>query len=233
LNVTRSQNTGLTDVISGVTLNLASDAEGKSATLNVTSDNTAAKTAINSFITNFNSLQTYLASKMAVTKQTDGTYTRGSLAGDTSLMSLKSSLLTMVSSYDDVDGLLYKSLRDIGIGLNSSNTLAVTDSTKLENALKSNYSDATAVIDRVMTAINTKLSKYTGSTSYISQMIKGNESQAKSIANQITSWNARIEQRRVSLTDYYVQAQEQMTLLSYTSDTNSAWITSLYSSLYT
>lgn len=232
LNVTRSQNSALTDVISGVTINLASDAEGKSATVNIASDNGAQKTAMNSFITNFNAIITYLNSKMAVTKNSDNTYTRGALAGDQSIISLKSSLQSMLTRYDPLGG-VYKSLREIGIGINTSGSAAILDSTKFENALKNNYADVQKVVDSVMTNISDKLSKYTGTTSYVNQLIKANESQTKSIASQITIWNKRIEARKESLTNTYANIQAQMTELSYTSSTNQSWITSLYSSLYT
>ena len=82
LEVTRSTNTNLTDVIQGVTINLASDAEGKSATITVKADASSEQSTIQGFVTQFNSLQTYLKAKTATTKNSDGTYTRGALAGD-------------------------------------------------------------------------------------------------------------------------------------------------------
>jgi flagellar hook-associated protein 2 len=231
LEVIRSQNSLLTDVISGVTLNLASDAEGKSATLNVVSDNTSSKNAINAFITNFNNVQTYIKSKLAVTKNADDTYTRGSLSGDQSIVSLRNSLFNIVGS-SDATATVYKSLKDIGITVNSSLTMAITDSAKFENALKTNYSDVLNVVDRVMTSVNSKLDKYTGTTSYVDQLIKANDLKTKYVATSITSMNKRLDARKESLTNYYVDIQAQMDLLSNTQNTNSAWLTSLYSSMY-
>lgn len=231
LAVTRSQNSLLTDVISGVTINLASDAQGKSATLNVVSDNTSSKNAINAFITNFNNVQTYIKSKLAVTKNADDTYTRGSLSGDQSIVSLRNSLFNIVGS-SDASATVYKSLKDIGITVNSSLTMAITDSAKLENALKTNYSDVLNVVDRIMTSVNSKLDKYTGTTSYVDQLIKANDLKTKYVATSITSMNKRLDARKESLTNYYVDIQAQMDLLSNTQNTNSAWLTSLYSSMY-
>ncbi len=232
LSVTRSQNSSLTDVISGVTLNLASDAQDKSATLNIASDNTSSKNAINSFITNFNALQSYIAAKIAVTKNNDNTYTRGSLAGDQSLINLRNSLFSTINS-SDTTATVYKSLKDIGISINSNLTMAITDSTKLENALKTNYSDVMTVVDRVMNGINAKLEKYTGTTSYVDQLIKANETKTKNVALSISSMNKRLDARKESLNQYYADVQSQMNLLANTQNTNSAWITSLYASLYT
>jgi flagellar hook-associated protein 2 len=232
LDVTRSQNSALTDVINGVTLNLASDAEGKSATLNITSDQTAAKNAITSFLANFNTLQTYLAGKSATTKQADGKYSRGALAGDLTLTSLRGDLFSKLSSYDATGG-LYKSLRDIGIDVNSSMTAVVADSAKLDDALKNHFSDVTKLVDRVMTAMDTQLSKVTGTaTAYVSQLITSNDKMFKSTNDQITLMNARLDQRKITLTNQYAEVQAQMTLLSYTQQTNTSWINGLYSTIY-
>lgn len=231
LAVARSQNSLLTDVISGVTLNLASDAQDKSATLNIASDITSSKNAVSSFITNFNTLQTYISAKLAVTKNADNTYSRGALSGDQSIVSLRNSLYSMVNS-SDATATVYKSLKDIGITVNSSLTMAITDSTKLETAMKTNYSDVMNVVDRVMTSVNSKLDKYTGTTSYVDQLIKANDSKTKNVATSITSMNKRLDARKESLNKYYVDVQAQMDLLTNTQNTNSSWITSLYASLY-
>lgn len=233
LNITRSQNSGLTDVISGVTLYLASDAEGKSATLNINADNTAQKNAITNFITNFNSLQSYLSSKIAVTKQTDGTYVRGSLSGDQSVIGLRNSLYSLFNKTDST-AILYKSMRDIGITMNSSMTVSITDSAKLDSALKTNYAEVVSLMDRVMSSLDTKLEKYssTGTGSYIDQMIKANEAKTKYNDMQIKTFTTRIEQRRITLTNQYTDAQGQMNLLENTQSMNSAWITSLYSNMF-
>lgn len=232
LEVTRSQNSALTDVINGVTLNLASDAEGKSATLNITTDNSAAKNAITSFLSNFNALQTYLAGKSATTKQADGSYTRGSLAGDLTLTSLRGDLFSKLGSYDPTGG-LYKSLREIGIDVNSNMSAAITDSAKLDDALKNHYSEVTKLVDRIMTGMDTQLSKFIGTTtSYVSQLITSNDKLTKSTNEQITQMNARLDQRKITLTNQYAEVQAQMTLLSYTQQTNTSWINSLYSTIY-
>jgi flagellar capping protein FliD len=93
LTVTRSQNSGLTDVITGVTLNLAADAEaGKKATLTVNTDWSAARSAVDSFITKFNEVQTFIALKSSVESTTISgvtTYTRGTLADDNAFGDLR------------------------------------------------------------------------------------------------------------------------------------------------
>lgn len=231
LSVARSQNSALTDVISGVTLNLASDAQGKTATLNIASDNTSQKAAINTLITNFNALQSFISTNLSVTKNADSTYTRGPLSGDQSIISLRNSLFSIVGSNDPTAN-LYKSLKDIGISVDSKLTMSITDSTKLDNALNNNYSDAISVMDRVMSAVTSKLDKYTGTTSYVDQLIKANATKTINVGNSIVSMNKRLDAREQVLIKYYADVQSQMNVLTNTQNTNSAWITSLYSSLY-
>jgi flagellar capping protein FliD len=110
-------------------------------------------------------------------------------------------------------------------------TAVISDSTKLDKALKENFSEVQKLVDRVTTNIENKLAKYTGTTSYIDQKIKATDTQTTNVANQITTWNKRLEQRKATLTNLYTDVQAQLTSLSYTSNTNSAWINSLYSSL--
>jgi flagellar capping protein FliD len=231
LLVTRSQNSALTDVISGVTLNLAADAEGKSATLNINSDNTSQKAAINTFITNFNALQSYISSNLTITKNTDNTYTRGSLSGDQSIINLRNSLFSLVGS-SDLTATVYKSIKDIGITVDSQLNMTITNNAKLENALNNNYSDVISVMDRVMSDVTSKLDKYTGTTSYVDQLIKANAKKTIDVGNSIISMNKRLDAREQVLIKYYADVQAQMDLLSNTQNTNSAWVTSLYASLY-
>ncbi|MRS03753.1 hypothetical protein EG832_11120 [bacterium] len=232
LSVTRSQNSALTDVISGVTLNLASDAEGKSATLNIASDNTSQKNAITTFITNFNAVQTYIGTNVAVTKNSDGTYTRGALSGDQGIISLRNSLFSLAGNLDTSASVI-KSLSDIGITLDGNLTMAIENSSKLENALNNNFSEVISTIDRVMKSVTTKLDRYTGTTSYVDQLIKANATKTIAVGESIINMNKRLDAREQVLIKYYADMQSQMNLISSTQNTNNAWITSLYASLYT
>jgi flagellar hook-associated protein 2 len=114
LDVKRSQNTGLTDVIHGVTLNLDKDSAGKTAVLNVTASTDSNKKQISGFVGEFNKLTKYLTDKIATTKKADDTYTRGALAGDMVFSSLRYDLLRLPSAGYSNSGNLSR-LRDIGI----------------------------------------------------------------------------------------------------------------------
>ena len=119
LPVERSSNTGLTDVISGVTLNLASDAQGKSATMLVSGDTTPQKNVLNDFLTKFNALTSYIGQKVSVTKNGDGTYTRGALSSDPAMSSFRNDLFRMAGGSVSNKG-TYRNLGDIGITISDS-----------------------------------------------------------------------------------------------------------------
>ncbi len=57
ISVTRSSNTGIDDVMVGVTLNLADDAEGSKAKLIVGTDIENIKSTINNFLNRYNELR--------------------------------------------------------------------------------------------------------------------------------------------------------------------------------
>jgi len=93
LTVQRGRNDKLSDVINGVSLSLSADAEGKSATLTIEDDLSADIKAVQTFLDQFNALQKYLSEKTATVKNSDNTYTRGALVGDSMFRSLRFDLL--------------------------------------------------------------------------------------------------------------------------------------------
>lgn len=215
MSVTRSQNTSLTDVISGVTLNLSSDAEGegKSAAITVTGDNTSQKNAINDFMKNFNSLQTYVKAKTAVTKKADGTFDRAELAGDSMVTGMRNEF-SRVFSATYINAGTFTSMRDMGITIDEDNQLVISDSTKLENALTTNYSSVKSLLESVMSDLQKRLTRYTGTKGYIDTAITATDREADSIADQISSWESRLTKREQQLFDQFAQAQSTLESLS-------------------
>jgi flagellar hook-associated protein 2 len=221
LSVTRSQNTGLTDVITGVTLNLAADSPSKSATLNVSSDMTAAKSAIQTFIDQMNSVQTYLEEKTAITSFNDGistTYTRGTLADDNVFGDLRSDLF--MAFMNPVTSGTYQSLRDIGLTINDSLQVTISDSSKLETALSTNLDGVTALMDQVMGTMESKLTRFTGvsggETGYLDQAISNFSTELSGMNLEIKDMSARLNDRELYLSNQYAQLQAQLINMSYT-----------------
>jgi flagellar hook-associated protein 2 len=220
LAVTRSQNTGLSDVISGVTLNLAPDAQGKSASLAVTTSWAGARSAIDDFIAKFNAVTAYLAEKTSVTSTgggATGTYTRGALADESVFSDLRSSLFDKFMSNHST-GRAYTGLREIGLTLDDNLSASASDSTKLENALNTNLADVEALMDQVMGAMDSILGRFTGDSGqdgYLDSAKDSYSSQLTEIDGQISDMNVRLAEREQYLTEQYAQLQATLVSLTY------------------
>lgn len=221
LAVTRSRNTGLTDVINGVTLNLAADAEGKTATVKVSADTTAERTVIDTFIQKFNDLVAFLSDKVSTVKQTDGTYKRGALAGDQMFSSLRLDLLRSFNASAANSG-IYTRMSEIGLQVNTNMQVSIVDANKLDLALRDNKTSVTALVDAVMTSIDTRLDRYLGSTGYMDRVSASAATQLENTKTQIETMNKRLLSREEELRNQFGAAQAQLMSMSYTSQQFSA-----------
>jgi flagellar hook-associated protein 2 len=212
--IRRSRNTAINDAMSGMTLNLAADAPGKSATLTVISDTAAARSAVNTFVARFNELQSYLKGKLSNTKNADGNYTRGSLAGETMLRSLNMDLFSSFTARLANNG-IYSRLSEIGLTLNDSMEATVSDASKLDKALQSNFSDVQKLMDVFMQSLDGRLSKFSGDNGYASQSGKTTASMIENLETRITEYNRRLTVREEQLREQYAGIQTQLMQLSY------------------
>lgn len=149
IEVTRSKNSGLTDVLQGVTLSLA-DVTGDLAfdvwpgdfstvKLTVSPDNSSIKAMVESFVAQYNSSVDFIRDS---TKYDATTKKAGELSGNYTAISIEQRLSSMaLGRYSGLTG-QYTSLGDIGItlgtyGTDNANKLVI-DSTKLAAALEAN-----------------------------------------------------------------------------------------------
>jgi flagellar hook-associated protein 2 len=218
LSFTRAGNTDIADVIAGVTFSLAADAEGRSATIAVKRDPAGPRTAVETFVSKFNSLQTYLAEQTQVSVSTASgqtTVTRGALSGDTVFNDLRQNMLTLLMSEVSNTGSL-RSLREIGLTLDDNLQVTVSDSAKLEAALSGNFANTTALLSAVMTQIDTQLSGFTqSSTGLLDQTLASMNSQITEADSQIQDWNIRLADREQSLIDQFGMLQAQIMSMAY------------------
>lgn len=203
--VTRSRNTGLDDVVTGVTLNLAADAAGQTATLSVARDNSAVKNSVQDLLSQFNSVTAYLQDKTSVTgtgsTAATATYTRGVLADDYAYSSLRSDLLADVSrSISGLPAGTPKTLAEIGITLNDSLQLAISDSSKFDTALTKNATGVKALLQAVADRLDTRLDSFTNVSSGTLALSQ------RSISNQIQD----IDTKTVSLNEYLADYEDSL-----------------------
>jgi flagellar capping protein FliD len=213
--MTRSRNKDLTDVINGVTLSLASDAEGKSATLNVEYQQEGQKNKLETFIAAFNKLTTYLSENLTTKQESSGAYTRGALTGDSMFASFRLELLNAVTNAIDNGG-EYKALRELGITMGNDLKLSISDSADLEEALSGNSSEVTKLLDGVMTRLSNKLSRFLGNKGYLSTTEKALDTQLGNANDRIEDLEERLTLRQQSLLLQYAQMQAQLEAMTST-----------------
>jgi flagellar hook-associated protein 2 len=217
VDVSRAGNSGLTDVIDGVTLNLASDAAGKTAHLSVSSSSNKAAGLMNTLVSTFNTALTHLKDKLASTTSTnaDGKliYTRGPLTGDTGISSLRYDLLMRMNHSLPNSG-SFKNLAEIGLSLDKDNKL-VFDSAKFTDALTNHGADLTAVMDAGLNDLNTVVSRYAGSSGTLSKTLASIDEQRAGYDKRIAKYNEALTARKQTLYNQYIGYQNQLVELNY------------------
>lgn len=208
-NTVTSETTG----VKGLTLTLNDETEtDKPVTVSVSQDTSSAFNAINSFISEFNTV---------LTKTDSLTGKDGTLNGEGALVSLRNRLRTYVSNAYS-DNTTYKTLASIGIttGKVGTSTDANTDQlqidkTKFLEALKSNpeevkklligdpKSDTTGIIGGLETTVEGSLDNHYG---YFSTT-------EDSVDNQVKTLKDRIDRKTDLLTSYSEMLTSQFTAM--------------------
>ncbi len=133
LPITSSTNT-VSGVISGVTLNLVSANPATPTTLTVAQSNSGAISAINSFVSAYNTVESAISTATAYNATTKQA---GPLQGQTSVLSISGQMQNILNSPVPGAPSLYSMLGQVGVSFQSDGTLSV-DSTKLQTALTNN-----------------------------------------------------------------------------------------------
>ena len=158
VSLTRSSNS-ITDVVSGVTLNLQKKDPATTITVRVDQDLDAVKTKIRAFVAAYNNVSSYIKTQQTYdsdTKQADGV-----LFGDGTLSSIKTDLTsTLIGSVWGAASDL-PSLGLIGINLDNDGLLAIDD-TVLTNNLQTRFNDVQALFS-VKASVSAGSIEYTSS----------------------------------------------------------------------
>ena len=203
LSVTRSSNTEITDVIKGVTLNFNKTG---TATLDVGPDVESMKSNIQDFIDAYNNAMSEAESKTNVSVN-DDQVDASKLHGSTLLRSFQANSRDRVLSSDSDLNSDFDSLRKIGIyTTGQSNRLEITDSEKLENALKNNRDQVESLFSNSDDGGVKQLSNYVDTlvqvggsiderTDVLNSRIDDNEDQIEDQQRRIESYEQRLWQR--------------------------------------
>ncbi len=140
ISIVRSSNT-LSDVISGVTIELlaSQDTADADVSATVSVDTEAITTKMNEFLDAFNSAYSYLAAKVDVDPVS---YVRGDLAGDYPYLNLWKNMRTDIAgSVSGTTNGVFTALSQIGITSGETGNYSITDTSAFDDALNDNLSD--------------------------------------------------------------------------------------------
>jgi flagellar hook-associated protein 2 len=222
IKYTRSSNS-ISDIITGVTLNLKSVSEnGASEQLTLNVDNTAIKSTIKDFVKQYNALltQTSAASKY-VPKDTSGladdqvattSSENGALMGDGTLRSLVGELRSAVNNVYGEKGADYDSLASLGIKIDAATGQMTLDEKKLDKAVEDNPEEIARIFkgrgdsEGLAGVLSETVTKYVGDTEnkkdgLIKGMTDSLDEQVKLVKEQIDKTqkliDAQVERYRV------------------------------------
>ena len=170
LNGGTRQLTSLSNTIgsdsSGITGLSVTATQPTSFTVTVASDTSKISSAIQQFITDYNSVQSYISGQMAVTNNSDGTVTPGLLTGDMTANDIASSLRSASFAGIQTSGSanIISSLADLGVTTNGQNNTATVDTDTLNSMLTSNLNAVQSFFTDSTSGLATQLSNYLNDT---------------------------------------------------------------------
>lgn len=133
IEMTRNSNNP-TDVVDGVTFNFKKADASKTITLGLTNDTDKELSAVKDFVSQYNSVMSFLSEKMDVGDPSKSDNKTGALAGDSTLISLQSKLQSTVLGGKSVNGV---SASTLGLSVDRNGTLSL-DETKFKAQLAKN-----------------------------------------------------------------------------------------------
>ncbi len=195
--VLSSSNT-VTDAIQGVTITLIKEDAGNIHDLTVATDTATIKTNIESFVSNYSSLITFMNGVTAFDSKAG---TVGILLGDATIRSLSNQIRTQIN--ETVTGISgqYTTLVDLGITSKSDGTLEI-DATKLDTALNTNMDDVAELFSSangVATKLDSIVNEYTkadglldSKTSGLNETVKDIDEDLEDLSLELTTLEDRL-----------------------------------------
>ena len=192
MSLTSSSNT-LNDVIDAVDITLLQPT-ASAVTLTLTDDASVAETAVDAFVTAYNS---YVSTHATLIDYDESTEASGALLGDFTARSIADKLRTQLSTTIASATGTYSTLSSIGVEVQTGGTLQL-DTTKFQAAMAADRDSVQAIfVDRVSggstlsgfaSAIDTLLDNFTSSTGVIKERTDSIEAQMVEITTQETEF---------------------------------------------
>jgi flagellar hook-associated protein 2 len=158
-----SQSNTIDSTSSGI-VGLSVTAQGTgTTTVAINPDTATMSSSIQQFVTDYNTLQKYIASEQKVTNNADGSVTPGTLTGDSSANGIVTGLRTLMSQVQSHSGSssTVSQLSDLGFQSNGNdNTIALGDSSTLTSMLTSHMGDIKAMFSDATSGLAVQLNTY-------------------------------------------------------------------------
>ena len=155
----------ITDAVPGMTLNLL---EVGSTTFTVSRDTSTVKSAVESFVSAYNALNTKIKS---LTAYDTAEGTGSTLTGDATVRSLQNQLSNLVfGTSNDINKI--DTLSDLGISFTSAGAMSL-DSTKLASGIDKNFSQVLSTLNSYGTSFKTQIKSMTGTGGLITTRTEG------------------------------------------------------------
>lgn len=215
-----SQSNTITEASSGlVGLAVTALKESAATTVVVSSDTTKIKTAINSFLTEYNKAQSLIDTQTASTTDAKGKVTAGTLASEGDVTELASRLRS--AAYAQASGLsgTLKSLADLGIVSNGNdNSLVLDDEDRLTTALADKLGSVKALFTDSTSGLAVKLGDYLEKTVGDDGTLPARQSsltkQASAIDTQVADLERTVQSNRQRLLDSFAAMETAQSNIS-------------------
>lgn len=219
ISATRSSNLAIDDLIDGVSLTLNKASVGTKVTVSVSSDNSAATSAVNAFVKSYNELNTTLTQ---LTAYDTANKTASTLTGDSTVRSIEGQLRSLIgNNVTGANGVSF--LSELGISFQKDGTLAV-DSSKLSAALNDPNKDVATFFagsDSVTgwaSKLNDRLSSMLDSDGgLLAARTDGLRASIKSVENQYDTMTQRLTQIQARYTAQFTALDSLISQMNSTS----------------
>lgn len=187
--------------ISGLTVTAAGTG---TTTVSVTPDVSTISKAIQQFVTDYNTVQTYMAGQEAVTNNADGSETPGTLTGDSTTTDIITSLRGLMSQVENVAGTsgTVTQLSDLGFQSNGNdNTIALSNSSTLTSVLTTNMNDVKALFSDSTNGLAVQMNTYITNTIGLNGSLPARTADLSQQSDDITTQISNLETKITNDTD--------------------------------
>jgi len=224
------------DVVEYTTINLVKAHEaGQNESIVVSKDTAKVEEAVKAFVDQYNSTLSFISDKMKAGTPGEAS-SRGSLAGDSSLTRLQSTLRSMVTSSITNANTGITDISQLGVSTTDKSGQLTFDATKLTDALNNDplavqnfFSSKNAEGNDIGFApkINFYIDSFSSSTGIIKGKTDSFDRSIKDINKQLDSFNLRMEKKEA----YYVNMFAKLDTAMMQAESQVGWLTSHISSM--